>query len=63
MQVDVLRDEGEAYAQKLEAAGVEVKLERYNGHFHAMMVSIPVMGQIAEDIIHDIAKFIHAQLG
>jgi acetyl esterase len=33
-QFDVLRDEGEAYGRKLDAAGDEVSTVRYNGTIH-----------------------------
>ena len=32
--MDVLRDEGEAYGRKLDAAGVDVTVVRYNGLIH-----------------------------
>jgi acetyl esterase/lipase len=46
-QLDVLRDEGEAYARKLDAAGVDVTAVRYNGMVHDYGLLNPLSG-IAE---------------
>lgn len=39
---DLLRDEGEAYARKLRAAGVEVTSTRYNGTIHDFVMLNPL---------------------
>ncbi|MGV9353948.1 alpha/beta hydrolase [Streptomyces misionensis] len=41
-EADVVRDEGEAYADKLRAAGVAVVSMRYHGTIHGFMVLAPL---------------------
>jgi acetyl esterase/lipase len=41
---DVLRDEGEAYARKLDEAGVSVTLTRYGGLIHDYGLLNPIAG-------------------
>lgn len=41
-EADVVRDEGEAYAAKLRAAGVAVVSMRYHGTIHGFMVLDPL---------------------
>lgn len=42
-ECDVLRDEAEAYAARLEAAGVPVRLWRYDGMIHSFIGLAPVV--------------------
>lgn len=44
---DVLRDEGEAYARHLTAAGVPTTSVRYNGTIHDFLMLNPVRGTVA----------------
>jgi acetyl esterase/lipase len=41
-EADVLRDEGEAYASRLRAAGVAVTTVRYDGITHDFMMLNPL---------------------
>ena len=43
-EADVLRDEGEAYASKLRAAGVDVTATRYEGIIHDFVMLNPLRG-------------------
>jgi acetyl esterase len=53
-EYDVLRDEAEAYAAKLESAGVPVKLQRYDGMIHSFVGLSLVIDQ-GKSAIADIA--------
>ena len=61
---DVLRDEGEAYARKLTAAGVRTTSVRYNGTIHDFMMLNPLRGTAAttgavELAVHVLRKALH----
>lgn len=53
-EFDILRDEGEAFASCLEAAGVPVRLRRYDGMIHGYL-SLPVAAEPASRTIGDLA--------
>jgi acetyl esterase len=58
---DVLRDEGEAYARNLTAAGVRTTSVRYNGIIHDFMMLNPLRGTAAtsgavEQAVHVLRK-------
>jgi acetyl esterase len=54
---DVLRDEGEAYAQALARAGTPVRLKRYAGQIHGF-VTLTGMFDGGQRALNDIADFV-----
>lgn len=58
-EFDVLRDEAEAYATRLQSAGVPVQVLRYEGMIHAFVGVAQVIDR-GKDAIADIAK--HLQI-
>ena len=55
-EYDVLRDEGEAYADRLAAAGIAVERHRHAGQMHGFFTLLMVPGH--EDAIDQIASSI-----
>lgn len=55
---DPLRDEGEAYAEKLRAAGVEVQLKRYDAANHGFVVNFSWIPEFYQ-VFHDTTEFLN----
>jgi len=60
-EYDVLRDEGEAYAERLQAAGVPVKLSRYEGMIHGFVRRFPFFEQ-GRKAIDEVARELRRSL-
>jgi acetyl esterase len=60
-EFDPLRDEGEAYAEALEAAGVPVVMQRYDGMIHGF-VSMPMIFPEADRAVAQIADALEGSL-
>jgi acetyl esterase len=56
-EFDILRDEGECYAEKLSRAGTSVLLKRYEGMMHSFMLNFTTFKQ-ARTALKDIAEFL-----
>lgn len=56
---DPLRDEGEAYARKLEEAGVDTQLKRYDAANHGFVANFSWIPEFYE-VFHDTARFLNA---
>ncbi|WP_148611728.1 alpha/beta hydrolase [Nocardioides rubriscoriae] len=60
-EYDPLRDEGEAYADQLEAAGVPVERVRYDGLVHGF-IDMGIMSPAAGAALEDVAARVHRLL-
>ncbi len=56
-EFDPLRDEGEAYAERLRAAGVPVRLRRFDGMIHGF-IRMPAQVPAAYQLIDEMADFL-----
>lgn len=61
-EIDVLRDEGEAYGARLREAGVPVALQRYTGVMHGF-IGMERLTQQSGRAIEDLACFLDRQFG
>ena len=61
-ECDPLRDQGEAYARKLQAAGVAVELKRYEGMIHVFLQFAAVL-DTAKVAMKDMASALRKALG
>lgn len=58
-EVDPIRDDAEAYAQRLREEGVPVSSTRYDGVFHGFFTEVAVFTQ-AKQAIDEVCRYLHA---
>jgi acetyl esterase len=61
-ECDPLRDEGEAYAERLRAEGVPVVLKRYSGAIHGFFAMSGIT-EMARDAVSEVALAVRVAVG
>lgn len=56
-EYDPLRDEDEAYAQRLKEAGVPVTCTRYPGMIHGFLSVLPPLGP-REELVQEVGEYL-----
>lgn len=59
-EYDPLRDEGELYARKLQAAGVPTEIIRYDGMMHGFFTMVGILDTAREAVLEAAARLRHA---
>ncbi|GAB10766.1 putative lipase/esterase [Gordonia araii NBRC 100433] len=60
-ECDPMRDQGEAYAERLAEAGVEVRARRYDGQIHGFVANLAGALPRGREAMDDVSEFLRAR--